>query len=95
MRTQGISPKVWVPTAVGVLAIIVHWVATGEFNRTELAESVSVAGYALIGYLAGPGEVIDEDNVEINPDVFPSEDDGEAPKGTVQGKPGDSKPGDK
>lgn len=43
-------PKVYVPAIVGFIAIAVHWVATGEFNRTELAGAVAVALYALIGY---------------------------------------------
>lgn len=54
---KNISPKVWNPVVAGLLLTVGHWIATGEFNRTELAELVTTAGYGLIGYLSSPGDV--------------------------------------
>lgn len=57
VRTRGISPKVWAPVAVQLAALIVSLIASGEFDRTELAQLVGVALTALIGYMASPGDV--------------------------------------
>lgn len=59
-RTKGLSPKVWVPVAVGILAIATQWLITGEFDRVETGQTILTAGYAVIGFLAGPGFVVDK-----------------------------------
>lgn len=63
--TNGISPKALlaavVPTLGGVVAVVVQWIATGVFDRAELATAcgtVLAASLAFIGAWAGsPGDV--------------------------------------
>lgn len=43
-------PKVLVPAVAGLFYIASRWVATGEFDREELAGVLLVAGYAAIGW---------------------------------------------
>lgn len=57
MRTLGISPKVWAPTAALLVTFLANWIASGEFDRTELAQIVAAGLTAVIGYLASPGTV--------------------------------------
>lgn len=66
LRTEGLSPKTILaaalPTLGGVIAVLIQWVATGEFDRAELATAVSaVAASVLAGlgaYLGRAGRVI-------------------------------------
>ena len=58
MRTRGISPKVWAPVAGLVATFVVNLIASGEFDRTELAQLVAVGLSAVIGYFASPGDVV-------------------------------------
>jgi hypothetical protein len=60
MKTVGISPKVWVPTALQAIALVVNLIASGEFDRVEVAQVVSLGLTALVGYLANPGSVTQE-----------------------------------
>lgn len=53
----GISPKVWAPVALQLLALLVNWAASGEFDRVEVSQALLAAGTAIVGYLAGPGYV--------------------------------------
>lgn len=57
-------PKVWVPFVLGLLAIAAKWVATGEFDRTEAAALVTLAGYALVGYTVPNGPVVEHHDDE-------------------------------
>jgi hypothetical protein len=43
-------PKIWIPFALGVIAILVQGIATGEFDRVEISEAAAVGLYALIGW---------------------------------------------
>jgi anti-sigma factor RsiW len=43
-------PKVVLPAIAGVGAVIATWIATGEFNRLELAQLFLTAWYSLIGW---------------------------------------------
>lgn len=56
-RTLGISPKVFVPSLLQLIGILVNWIASGEFDRTELAQVVGLALTAVVGYLVPPGDV--------------------------------------
>lgn len=66
MKTRGISPKLYVPLLAEVLAIFVHWIATGEFDRVEVAASVFTAGQATLAWIAGPGDVVVEGTRDAN-----------------------------
>lgn len=44
-------PKIWIPFALGCIAIAAKWVASGEFDREEAAALVTLGGYAAIGYV--------------------------------------------
>ena len=57
-------PKIWVPFALGVIALAAKWVATGEFNREEVAALVTLAGYAGIGYVVPDGPVVEHHDDE-------------------------------
>lgn len=57
MKTRGISPKVWAPTAALLITFVVNLIASGEFDRTEIAQLVGAVLTAVVGYLAGPGDV--------------------------------------
>lgn len=56
-RTVGFSPKVLVPAALQAVALLVNFIASGAFDRVELAQVVGLALTAVVGYIAGPGEV--------------------------------------
>jgi hypothetical protein len=66
LKTEGLSPKAVLaavlPTLGGVVAVAVQWVATGEFDRAELAtalSAVSASALAFLGaYLARSGRVV-------------------------------------
>lgn len=45
-------PKVYLPFVVGIIAIAVSWVATGDFSRTELSSVLALGLYAAVGYVA-------------------------------------------
>ncbi len=55
MTTQGISPKVYIPLAVGLIVGVILLV-TGD-TQTGTTVLLAVAGYAGIGVAAPPGEV--------------------------------------
>lgn len=63
MKTHGISPKVWAPVAAQLVAVLVNLIASGDFDRTELAQIVGAGLTALFGFWASPGAV----DVEIGP----------------------------
>ena len=68
MKTVGISPKVWAPVALQVIVFVVNLIASGEFDRTEVAQLTGVALTAVVGYLAGPGVVGESATVGIGSD---------------------------
>lgn len=43
-------PKVMVPTVAGLVTMAAAWVATGDFDRLELAMLVQSGGWAAIGW---------------------------------------------
>jgi hypothetical protein len=43
-------PKVLLPAVVGATAILANWIATGTFDRTEIAALVTLTIYTVIGY---------------------------------------------
>jgi hypothetical protein len=47
-------PKVWIPAVVGATAILVNWIATGDFSRIELGALVGLVIYTAVGYAAPP-----------------------------------------
>jgi hypothetical protein len=57
MCTIGLSPKAYVPFITIWGAILVSWIATGEFNRAEIAGAVASCIQLLTALLANPGEV--------------------------------------
>lgn len=65
MQTIGISPKAILaailPALGGVLAVGIQWIATGEFNRPELATALSSVVASLLAFfgawLGKPGAV--------------------------------------
>jgi hypothetical protein len=73
VQTVGISPKAIlaavVPTLGGIVAVLIHWLATGEFDRSEFAIAVSTvvaAVLAFIGAWAGnPGQVTPAPNAAL------------------------------
>jgi hypothetical protein len=63
VKTIGISPKVLIPVLAQAAALLVNWIATGAFDRVEVAQVVGLGLTAVLGAWAGPGEVA----VEIGP----------------------------
>lgn len=69
--TLGISPKAILaailPTLGGIVAVLIQWVATGEFSRAELATALSAVSASLLAfigaYLGDPGDVA----IEVGP----------------------------
>lgn len=63
--TDGLAPKAILaailPTLGGVLAVLIQWVATGEFDRAELATSITAVAAAALAFagawLGAPGAV--------------------------------------
>lgn len=47
-------PKVYIPFLSGLIAVASQVVATGQFDRTQLAQLVIVGGWAILGYAAPP-----------------------------------------
>jgi hypothetical protein len=45
-------PKVLLPALVLTIGILAHFIASGEFDRVEVAAAVTTAIYAVIGYAA-------------------------------------------
>lgn len=64
-RTEGVSPKTIlagvIPSVITVAAVVIQWVVTGEFDRAELATSltgfVTALGAAAGAWAASPGVV--------------------------------------
>ncbi|HEY3434201.1 MAG TPA: hypothetical protein VGK41_00975 [Solirubrobacterales bacterium] len=50
LRTLKPVPKVYVPGLAGLGGVVIAWIATGEFDRLELAAAVGSLYYALIGW---------------------------------------------
>lgn len=50
LRTLKPVPKVYVPGLAGLGGVAISWIATGEFDRIELAGAVGSVYYALIGW---------------------------------------------
>lgn len=44
-----LSPKVYVPLVLAVVAILVQWFVTGSFDKAELGQAILVAVYAVVG----------------------------------------------
>lgn len=64
--TQGLSPKAIlaavVPTLGGLVAVGIQWIATGAFDRAELATAISTVIAAVLAFLGAwagdPGNVV-------------------------------------
>lgn len=57
MTTNGISPKVLYPVLSMVLAAVGAFVQAGDFSPTAVVLAACALGTAVVGYLAGPGDV--------------------------------------
>lgn len=64
MVTVGISPKVWAPAAMQLVALLVTTIEAGAITRVQIGQAVLLIGTTLIGYIAGPGYATDVDLVE-------------------------------
>ncbi len=60
MQTLGLSPKLVGPVIAQIAAVLATWIASGAFDRVQVAQIVTLIGTALIAYLAGPGEIIQD-----------------------------------
>jgi phosphotransferase system glucose/maltose/N-acetylglucosamine-specific IIC component len=60
MQTIGLSPKFIGPVIAQVAAVLATWIASGAFDRVQVAQIVTLLGTAAIAYFAGPGEVIQD-----------------------------------
>jgi predicted solute-binding protein len=60
MQTIGLSPKLLGPVIAQVAAVLATWIASGAFDRVQVAQIVTLIGTAAIAYYAGPGEVIQD-----------------------------------
>jgi phosphotransferase system glucose/maltose/N-acetylglucosamine-specific IIC component len=69
MQTIGLSPKFIGPVIAQAAAVLATWIASGAFDRVQVAQIVTLIGTALIAYLAGPGEVF-QDIGEANDDLL-------------------------
>ena len=58
--TIGLSPKLVAPVIAQAVAVLATWIASGEFDRVQLAQVITLIGTAAIAYLVGPGEVIQD-----------------------------------
>jgi hypothetical protein len=67
--TLGLSPKFIGPVIAQVAAVLATWIASGAFDRVQVAQIITLIGTALIAYLASPGEVI-QDIGEANDDLL-------------------------
>lgn len=99
--TVGVSPKAklatLLPAIAALVAVLIQWAVTGEFDRAELATALtglSTSVFAFLGaYLGSPGEVIGNDVGEgsdarmsattaaLLNDIEPAETDPPAPAG--------------
>jgi hypothetical protein len=76
MQTIGLSPKFVAPVIAQAVAVLATWIASGVFDRVQLAQVITLIGTAAIAYLVGPGEVfqdIGESNDELMGDDHPVE----------------------
>jgi hypothetical protein len=64
LARAGISPKVADPVILAVIAIVAHWVVTGEFDATELRLAGATALYALVGLTAPPAAGVRQEQVD-------------------------------
>lgn len=69
MQTLGLSPKLVGPVIAQAVAVLATWIASGVFDRVQVAQVVTLVGTALIAYFAGPGEII-QDIGEANDDLM-------------------------
>lgn len=63
LRTEGVSPKVYVPLVAGVvvgLILLVAALIAGDdtLQTAAVAVLLAVVGHAGLGYAAGPGKVV-------------------------------------
>lgn len=56
-RSIGISPKVLYPVLAALGVVAQQWATTGRFDRTEIVTLLMTVMYAVIGFIAPPGEV--------------------------------------
>lgn len=61
---MSISPKVYVPFVLGLVALAIHWFATGEFSEVELYGLISAFAYAAFGIAAPPAPGVKQAEVE-------------------------------
>ncbi len=77
MQTIGLSPKFVAPVIAQAVAVLATWVASGAFDRVQLAQVITLIGTAIIAYLVSPGAVfqdIGEPNDELmGADIHPQE----------------------
>jgi len=52
-RTNPLAPipKVWVPAVPALFAVLVSWVASGDFGPAELGGLLTTLGYGVLGYV--------------------------------------------
>ncbi len=52
-RTNPLAPipKVWVPAIPALVAILISWIASGEFGTGELGALLVTIGYGVLGYI--------------------------------------------
>jgi hypothetical protein len=60
MQTIGLSPKFVAPVIAQAVAVLATWIASGVFDRVQLAQVITLIGTAVIAYLVGPGEVFQD-----------------------------------
>ena len=64
--TLGLSPKVYIPVLGIAVGVLTSWVATGTFDRAEIAAAIAAAWALIGGYLAGPGDVVADTGPELS-----------------------------
>jgi hypothetical protein len=77
-RTMGISPKVLYPVLASLGVVAQQWASTGTFDRTETVTLVMTVIYAIVGYVAPPGEVPAPGQLAIPYEVDPALEDSAA-----------------
>jgi hypothetical protein len=60
MQTIGLSPKFVAPVVAQAVAVLATWVASGVFDRVQVAQVITLIGTAAIAYLVSPGEVLQD-----------------------------------
>lgn len=77
MQTIGLSPKFFAPVIAQAVAVLATWIASGAFDRVQLAQVITLLGTAAIAYFSAPGEVyqnVGEGNDELmGADIHPQE----------------------